>query len=143
MSKRQRVAGNVVVCDDEQTIAKEMDEVQSKIRQRAFEISLDRNHAGREVDDWLAAESEVIVSPPVEVAQKDGEFIIVMAVPGIDLHNLTILATRDQILVKSNFRHDHEPDAEIHSCEFKSVMMLRSVRFPQAIDVRSLKTELN
>src|ERR1043166_1132070 len=102
MSKRQRVTGSVVLCDDEKPIAAEVDEVQSRIRQRAFEISLDRNHAGREVDDWHTAESEVIVSPPVEVAQRDGEFIIRIAASGVDSRNLTILATRDRLLVKSD-----------------------------------------
>jgi HSP20 family molecular chaperone IbpA len=142
MSKRQVVSGNVVLCDNEQPIVTEVDEVQSRIRQRAFEISLTRSHAKREIDDWLVAESEVIVSPPVEVAEKKGLFIISIAAPGIDAENLTVMATRDQILVKADFRHNHEPEAQIHSCDFRSTMMFRSVRLPEPIDLRSLKTKL-
>jgi HSP20 family molecular chaperone IbpA len=119
-----------------------MDHVQSRIRQRAFELSLNRNHAGREVDDWLTAESEVIVSPPVEVAEKAGEYIVRMAAPGIDPKHLTVIATREQVLVKADFRHDHEPDAQIHSCEFKSTMLFRGILFPEPIELRTLKTDL-
>jgi HSP20 family molecular chaperone IbpA len=142
MSKQQRTAGNLVLCNVEQPIVLEVDEVQSRIRQRAFELSVDRNHAGRELADWLAAESEVIVSPPVEVAERAGEFIIRIAASGIDPNDLTLMATRDRILVKSEFRHEHEPDAEIHSCEFKSTTLFRSIRLPHPIDLRSIKTEL-
>jgi HSP20 family molecular chaperone IbpA len=143
MSKRQRVTGNVVLCDDNESITTETDQVQSRIRRRAFELSLNRGHAGREVDDWLTAESEVIVSPPVEVAEKAGEFIVRMAAPGIDPKHLIVLATREQVLVKSDFRHDHEPDAQIHSCEFKSTLLFRAIPFPEPIELKSVKTELN
>src|SRR5215831_12081756 len=142
MSKRQRVAGSLVLCDDDQTIKVEVDEVQKKIRQRAFEISKSRNHVAREVDDWLAAESEVVVSPPVEVAQRGDEFIIRMPAAGIDPEHLTIMATSERILVKADFRHEHEEDAAIHICEFKSTMLFRSLRFPEIVDLRSLKTEV-
>src|SRR5579884_1926704 len=97
MSKRQQGNGNIVLCDDEQPIVSEMDDVQAKIRQRAFEISLNRNHAGREINDWLAAEAEVIVSPPAELAQKGDEFIVRMAASGIDANGLTIMETRNQL----------------------------------------------
>jgi HSP20 family molecular chaperone IbpA len=143
MSKRLRNVGNVVVCPSEEPIAHEKNEVQARIRQRAFEISLNRGHAGREIDDWLSAESEVIMSPPVEIAEKDGTFILRMAAPGIDPAELTILTTRNRLLVKADFRHDHESGAAIHSCEFKSLTLFRSIDFPGPIDVRSLGSELD
>jgi HSP20 family molecular chaperone IbpA len=143
MSKRQRQVGHVVICPSEEPIAHEKNEVQARIRQRAFEISLNRGHAGREIDDWLSAESDVIMSPPVEIAEKDGTFILRMAAPGIDPTELTILTTRNRMLVKAEFRHDHEPGAAIHSCEFKSLTLFRAVDFPGPIEVRSLGSELD
>ena len=142
MSKRQRV-GKVVLCDNEEPITSEKDGVQARIRDRAFEISLNRGHAGREIDDWLSAESDVIMSPPVEVAEKGGAFIVRMPAPGVASKELTIMASRDGLLIKGDFRHDHEPGAEIHLCEFKSLMLFRSVDFPGPVDIRSLSVELD
>jgi HSP20 family molecular chaperone IbpA len=143
MSKRQRAIGNVVLCENEQPLTGETDVVQERIRARAFEISLKRGHAGREVDDWLTAESDVIMSPPVEVAEKGGALIVRMPAAGVDPKELTIMATRDRLLVKADFRHDHEPDAEIHSCEFKSIMLFRSIPLPKPIDLAGLGIRLD
>lgn len=142
MSKRLHKVGKVVVCPSDEPIAHEKNEVQARIRQRAFEISMNRGHAGREIDDWLSAEADVIMTPPVEIAEKDGTFIMRIAAPGIDPAELTILTTRNRMLVKAEFRHDHEPDASIHSCEFKSLTLFRAVDLPGPIEVRSVGSEL-
>jgi len=142
MSKRQRSIGNLVVCETAETLTSEADEIRDRIRQRAFEISLDRGHAGRELEDWLSAESELLMSPPAEVSEKDGSFLIRMAAVGIDVKDLRVFATSDQALVKAEFRHEHEPGAKIHSCDFRSAMLFRSIRFPASIDLATLKIEL-
>ena len=142
MTKQQRAAANIVVCDNEDPIRAEEDQIQARIRERAFEISLERSHAGREIDDWLLAESEVVMSPPVEVAERDGSIIVRMLAAGVDPQNLTIMATRDRILIKADFRHDHESDAQIHACEFRSTMLFRTVYFPHPIDARSLHAQI-
>ncbi len=137
------MTGHVVLCDGNESITNELEQVQSRIRQRAFELSRNRNHTGREVDDWLTAESEVIMSPPVEVSEKAGEYILRVAAPGIDPKHLVVMATPEQVLVKSDFRHDHEPDAQIHSCEFRSTLLFRAIPFPERIELKSLKVDLN
>ena len=70
MSKR--IAVKLVVLEDPTVIKAESEQVQARIRQRAFEISANRGYAGREVEDWLAAESEVISVPPLELAERNG-----------------------------------------------------------------------
>ncbi len=143
MSKRQRSTSNVVLCDNEEPISSALDEVRNRIRERAFQISLNGNHAGREMDDWLSAESEVMISPPVEIAEKDDLLVVTLPAAGIDKKDLKVFATRDRILVKADLRHDHEPEAQIHICEFRSKTLFRPIRLPIAIDLGTISTQID
>jgi len=60
MKKQPRSAGKLVVCENSEPISVETQQIEDRIRQRAFEISQIRGHSGREMDDWLCAETEII-----------------------------------------------------------------------------------
>jgi hypothetical protein len=54
------------------------------IRQRAFELFERRDHAsGHELDDWLAAEREIIFVPRAEIAEQDATIEIRIELPGV------------------------------------------------------------
>ena len=143
MKRQVKSVGNVVFLENNDPISAETEQIQSRIRQRAYELSQERGHAGREVDDWCSAESEIISVPPVEVVEKNGEYHVQLAVAGIRPEAVTVMASIDQMLVKCDSRHDHDPDAgTIHVCDFKSATVFRSIRFPHPIDPKSVETEL-
>src|SRR5262245_62576764 len=98
MSKRAS-SGKLVVREDPEQIIAENEEVQARIRQRAYEISVSRGHAGREMEDWLAAESEIISVPPVELAEKEGAFLVRVPVAGVEPADIEVLTTSDQVLM--------------------------------------------
>ena len=74
MKRATKSATKLVVLDNNDPISKETEQLQSRIRDRAYQLSQERGHAGREVDDWLTAESEIIAVPPAELIEKDGTF---------------------------------------------------------------------
>src|SRR3989442_1547832 len=111
MSKRAS-SGRLVVREDPEQIIVENEQVQARIRQRAYEISVSRGHAGREVEDWLAAESEIISVLPVELSEKADAFLVRIPVAGVDPEDIEVLTTSDQVLIKAG-SHSHEAESAV------------------------------
>jgi HSP20 family molecular chaperone IbpA len=141
--KRQKSTGKLVLLGNNDAIAAQTEEIQNRIRERAYEVSQLRGHPGREMEDWLSAESEIISVPPMDIVEKNGAFMVRIAAPGVDPADLQIMASSDQMLVKCHPRHTHDEDIGIlHLCDFKSATLFRAFRFPHAIDVGSLNIDL-
>jgi HSP20 family molecular chaperone IbpA len=143
MKRATKSEAKLVVLGNDDLISSETQQIQEMIRGRAYELSQQRGHAGREVDDWLTAESEIISVPPAQLIERNGTFQVTLAILGIPLQDMRVLATADQILVRGDYRHSREDEQGIvHLCDFKSATLFRSVRFPEPIDVRSLEVDL-
>ena len=143
MKTTTKSAAKLVVLENDDLIASETEELQERVRERAYELSQLRGHSGREVDDWLTAESEIISVPPAELVEKDGTFQVTLAILGIHLQDVRVLACADQVLVRGDYRHHRETDNGIvHLSDFKSATLFRTVRFPEPIDVSSVEVQL-
>ena len=112
MKRAGKSAGKIVVLENDDPISMETEQIQSRIRERAYELSQLRGHSGRELDDWVSAESEVVSVPPAEMIEKDGIFQMRFAVPGMDPAGLNIMATPAQMLLKCEYRHDHHAELQ-------------------------------
>ena len=140
--KRGQKSAKLVVLDNNDPITAETEEIHARIRQRAFELSQARPRDAHEVYDWIAAEAEVISVPPVELLERDGIFDVKFAVAGVKPDDVNIMVTSDQILLKSQYTHQHEPGSgTVHLCDFKSATVFRSIHLPQPIDVNSVKVD--
>jgi len=143
MKRQSKSAGSVVLLENDDAIVAQTEEIQNRIRERAYELSQMRGHAGREMDDWLSAESDIISVPPMHILEKDGEFHVQVAVPGVEAADVQIMATSGQMLIKCVLKHSHDDAAGIlHICDFKSATLFRSFRFPQPVDLGSLQIDL-
>jgi HSP20 family molecular chaperone IbpA len=143
MKRATKSAPKLVVLENADLISTETEQLQERIRSRAFELSQERGHAGRDIDDWLTAESEIISVPPAELIEKNGTFQVTFGILGINLQDVRVLASTDQILVRGDYRHHREAeDGIVHLCDFKSATLFRSVRFPEPIDVKSVDVQL-
>lgn len=141
MKKTVRSA-RLVLLDNERPILAETEAIQSRIRQRAFELSQSRPPDVHELYDWIAAEAEVVSVPPAELVERDGMFDVRFAVAGLNPDDVNIMVTPSQIVLKSQFSHQHDPDTgTVHLCDFKSTTIFRSVTMPQPIDVTSVKAD--
>jgi HSP20 family molecular chaperone IbpA len=140
--KRASKAAKLVVLDNNDPILAETEAIQRRIRQRAFELSQTRPVDAHELYDWIAAESEVISVPPVELVEHDGIFDVKFAVAGVNPDDVNVMVTSDQILLKSQFAHEHEADVgTVHFCDFKSATVFRSINLPQRIDLKTVKVD--
>ncbi len=121
----------------------ELDKIQKRITERAYEIFRNRGAAfGAALDDWLTAERQTIWKPAIEVCQKDSSFIVEAAVAGVEPKDLDIQVTPDTLLIRADTTHSHS-DAKgiVKTCEFQSGQLFRLVTLPASIDPDAVKAE--
>jgi HSP20 family protein len=120
-----------------------MDRIQDRIMQRAYDIFRSNGGIfGRDIANWLQAERELVWRPSIELEEKDNEFRLQVAVPGVDPKDIDIEVTPEDILVKADVRHEHrEKEREVHICEFASGSLFRSIHLPKTIDTDKVKAE--
>jgi HSP20 family protein len=126
-----------------ESIFDELNNMHDRIMKRAFEI-FDGNGQvfGRDLEDWLQAERELVWKPAIELEEKDREIRLQIATPGVDPKDIDIEVTPEYILVKAETHHEHKEDkGEVHICEFTSGNMFRSVYLPKKIDPDRVKAE--
>jgi HSP20 family protein len=125
------------------SIFDELDSVRNRIMKRAYEIfQTNGENFGKELDNWFAAERELFWKPSIELKEKDNEFLLQIAVPGVDPKEIDIEVTPEDILVKANAQHEHQEEkGEVYTCELESGNLFRSIRLPKKIDPDKVKAE--
>ena len=127
-----------------ESVLDELQDMHDRIACRAYDIFTNNGRTvGRELDDWLEAENELVWEPSIELSETDKEFVLDMAIPGVDAKDIDMEVTPDYLVVKAGSRHDHqEGKRKIHACEFESGSLFRSIQFPQTINPDRVKAEL-
>ena len=104
------------------TILDEIENVYDDITKRAYEIFHDRCGSGAlDLEDWLEAEKQLLWKPEVELIEKRGFFVLKIALRIIDPVAMSVLVTRDDLVVQSG-----------ENCHYPR--LFRAVHFPQPID---------
>jgi HSP20 family protein len=118
-----------------ETLFDELESMQERVRRRAYEIFMGHGGGMREFDDWLDAEHELVWKPPIELSEQDGEFIVDVAVPGIDTKDIDVRVTPDDLLVRGRMEHSHGGESgTVYVCEMQSGEVFRAIHFPKRID---------
>ena len=125
------------------SIFEELDRMQDRIMRRAYEIfSGNGGIFGKDIEDWLQAERELVWKPAIELEEKDNEFLLQIATPGVDPKDIDIEVTSEDILVKADVHHEHkEKKGDVYACEFASGNLFRSIHLPKKIDPDKVKAE--
>jgi HSP20 family protein len=123
------------------TILDEIVQLHDAISRRAYDLF--RNGSSSDtLDNWLKAENELITKPLVSLTQKDGGFEILAAVPGVNMKDLVVEVTPEELLIKGQTSHETTSDKEkVHISEIRTGQVFRSLRFPEAIDTSTTKAE--
>jgi HSP20 family molecular chaperone IbpA len=116
--------------------------VQRQIAERAYELFNLRGCAlGGAVDDWLAAERERVWKPPVELVEKDGEFLVEAAIAGVLPKDLDVQVTPQGVLIQGNGVHHHRPGETVYACEFRPGRLFRSIEFPRRVEIDKIRAD--
>lgn len=119
--------------------------VEERIMRRAYDIFQGNGSVfGQDLDDWLAAERELIWKPAIELSEKNNQFEVKVAVAGVDPKDLRVEVTSEELLVKAETRTEKkEEKGEVHTSEFQSGYLFRSIRFPKKVDPGKVKAEVS
>ena len=125
------------------SILDEMERMQDRVMRRAYDIFCSNGSIfGGDLADWHQAERELVWEPAIELEEKDDEFRLQIAVPGVDPKDIDIEATPEDILVKANVHHEHKEErGDIYTCEFASGNLFRSIHLPKKINADKVKAE--
>jgi HSP20 family molecular chaperone IbpA len=130
----------VVRIHRQESVADAIARVNERIMQRAREICETRG--GSDLDNWLAAENEIVWKPAIELRETETQFLLTIAVPGVAPKDIEIEATPEDIVIKAEIQHEHSEEmGSIHSCEFMCGSMFRTIHFPRKINPDAVKTE--
>jgi len=126
-----------------ETIFNELDQLHTEISRRAYELFQKRGALwGAPLADWLQAERQMVWKPAIELRQKDNQFEILAATPGVDAKDLDVQITSEDMLIKADIHHKHAPEeGAVQVCEFTSGQLFRSVHFPEKVDPDSATAE--
>jgi HSP20 family molecular chaperone IbpA len=124
-----------------ETIVEELNRVHHAISLRAFDLFRAGGTVwGDALTDWLTAERELVFKPAIELCQKDSQFTVVAALPGIETKDLEVQITPQDMLIQAATTHQHTSDAgTVHLCEFGGGRIFRSIHFPEKIDPDSAR----
>lgn len=117
-------------------ISSHMREAFDAVARRAFDIFDSRGRAfGRELDDWLQAESEVLHPVHLEVEETDGALTVRAEVPGFESNDLIINVEPRRLTVsgKREINKEQKKAKTIYR-EQCSDEILRSVELPADVD---------
>lgn len=125
------------------SIVDRLEQVHQRIAERAYELFRGRGTLwGDAWDDWFTAERETVWKPAVELREKDGTFTVEAALAGVDLKDMIVEITPQELVIKAATEHSHsEKRGQIHQCEFVAGQLFRSVHFPKLVDPAKAKAE--
>jgi HSP20 family protein len=122
----------------------QLQKIEDRITRRAYDIFRGSGSVfGKDLDNWLAAERELIWKPPIELTEKDNQFEVKVAVVGVDAKDVRVEVTSEDLLVRGETKTEKkEEKGEVHTSEFQSGSLFRSIHFPKKVDAEKVKAEI-
>ena len=115
------------------------------IRQRAYELFLERGDGeNTEVENWLAAEREILGLSSADVFEADGAYDVDVSLPGFSAADVEIMATETEVVVHAMMTTiDSTPDADLATIETRESEVYRRFRLPTPISFERISAEFN
>jgi HSP20 family protein len=125
------------------SIFDEVERMRDRIMRRAYDIFTSNGGLfGKDTEDWMQAEQELVWRPAIELTEKDDEYRLELAAPGVDPKNIDIEVTPEDILIRADVHHEHrKEEGDVYACEFAHGNLFRSIHLPKKIDPEKVKAE--
>lgn len=140
------MAGRVVPVKPEKRVGSlfdELTEIERRVSKRAFEHFGHRGWiVGRDVDDWLQAERELLWRPCAELTETDDALRARLALAGMTPKDVEVEAEPDRLTVRAATKHEHRKEESFHFCEFHQGNLYRSIVLPATVVPEKAKAEM-
>lgn len=123
----------------------ELERRMEAVREKAFERFLNRGATlGSDLDDWVAAEHEVLGWPAAELKERNGSYEVDITLPGYKDEEVEVTATPSELIVHAATRKETSgEEAQVVWSEFRSNDVYRRFGFPTAVDAEHVSAQLD
>jgi HSP20 family molecular chaperone IbpA len=122
----------------EETLWREIDDLEAEIRQKAQQIFEARGGVpGDADDDWVRAEREVCWVPQAKLKETDRAFRALIGMPGLEAGDIEVTLLPEMMIVRGKGLEDLDGADRIHFSEFGSRTLFRKIPIPALVHVDS------
>ena len=125
------------------SLLEEQMEIERQLSRRAFGLFERRGWGrGRELDDWLEAEKELLWRPCAELTETAADLRLRVALAGLTPKDVAVQVEPDRVTVRASTTHEHRmEEGGFRFCEFHQGNLYRSIRLPAAVVPEKAKAE--
>ncbi|MCI0488708.1 MAG: Hsp20 family protein [Blastocatellia bacterium] len=118
-----------------------IEEINRKIEQRAYELFECRHcEHGCDLEDWLQAESEMLLPIPIEIRESDDQFAVHAEVPGFNLEEVKVgIEPRRLTIIGRTERALDQKTGEAVYVEQRFNEIFRSLDLPVDVDTEKVR----
>ena len=126
------------------SLLSELLEIERQVSARAHELFRDHGwQAGREAENWLQAEKELLWRPCAELVETDGELRASFALAGLTAKDIKILVEPNHLTVRVVTKHKGIKDeGTCHFSEFHRGELYRSMVLPSTVIPEKAQAEM-
>jgi HSP20 family protein len=139
----QPETGSVHVRHNSNELFEPFDSAYALIARKALQLSQVKNHLiEHELDDWLAAEIELLYPVHIEMTESEKDFKLRAEVPGFKTNDLEIkVEPRCVRIAGKRETKEAKGGRTVHS-EWRADQILRAVGFPSEVDTAHVNASL-
>lgn len=117
-------------------LIEQMKEFSESVAHRAYEYFQERGgELGHELEDWVHAESELMVSVAVEIKESEKQVVVRAQVPGFAADEIKVIVEPQRLVVSGKAEKVmKENKKETLLSEFRSNQFCRELRLPAEVD---------
>jgi HSP20 family protein len=127
-----------------ETIFEQIRETANSVARRAFELFEKRGREfGKDLEDWLKAESELLRRVPVEVKETDDQLEIRAEVPGFKADELKVFVEPNRLTISGEAEQSsEEKSGNTLYTEWRSQKVFRALDLPRQVKTEGAKATL-
>jgi HSP20 family molecular chaperone IbpA len=114
-------------------INEQLERLQDAIRRRAYEHH-ERNTSASDIDNWLAAERELVQRPIIEMREQNEQVELLVGMPGVKPDDVEVHVEPQDVLIRALPREAEEASPV-------EVSMLGTIHLPEPINPDSVQAE--
>jgi HSP20 family protein len=127
-------------------VFRQVTDMTNRIARRAFEIFEGNGFLpGRDLDNWLAAEREMLKPMAVEVKDKKDEFFVRAEVPGFEPKEIEVAMEGDRLIIRGKqdvTREEKDKEGKVIFSEMKAQELYRAIDLPAPVLIDKAQAEI-
>ena len=121
-------------------LANEANTINSRIRERAFELFEKSSEArGNDLENWIRAEEELLQIPQSKIGERDGSIFLHVTIQGHHEEPLKVVAMPDALIVSAEPKHRHSKN---HLAAIGAKRIFQRFNLADSIDTGSVHATL-